>query len=409
MNRLSQGAPEQVQEAIRRLREAVDPDQQRGAIEELIETDTAEVRDALVTALSQTRPGGGYGYNVASLIRVLGEWKEPQAIQPILATLHGPLNTREDHQIEVVAAKALSQLQANEALPILSKMLFDKRGAGIETELAEAIARIGGMVAELDLIKTLSAKRVEIAKAGARALCFLPSLSTEGLTGLNHAFQSNSGELKILAGLAKAATCPERAADIIEEVVASANDNLLRARLIMGLRTIGNVELSAQLLHFSADPNWAPARLALFALFADQLVPGADAVFEKGWRESETPCLGALAGAYLLRFRYESAVVDDLIVFVGRSATIDSRDTFGSQAMACEAIAEALTTHTASDLPRRLKWVLLLDDARKKKIAAHPRMSVIAGDHIERIVGTRMYQDFDTWVLNAGAPAESRN
>lgn len=388
---------------MRRLREAAGPDQQREAIEDLFETDTPEVRDAFLEALSRTRPGDGYGYNISTLISTLGEWTEQRAVKPILDVLGGTLDTGEDHQIEVQAAEALTKLQAIEALPVLSDMLFDKsRGEGIEDDLAEAIAKIGGTTAEPDLLKALSSRRSELAQAGARALCFLPSLSTAGVAALTAASRSKNAEVKTFARLAIAATSADLAR-AIEDLAASATDYLLRGHIVRGLRAIGKPDLSARFLPFASVPSWSDIRLDLFALLADQRISGADAVLEDAWREPETPYIGAVAGALLLGFRYAPAVVDGLLAFLGSPAASGKDDAFVVQAMACETIANALTLHTVPDRERRLRWGLLLEDARKGKVPVHPRLAAIAGDHIERIVGTRMYKDFEAWVSRQGA------
>lgn len=246
-----------VEEPIQRLRATADAEQQREAIEDLFETDTAAVRDAFLEVLSRTRPGDGYGYNLSTIISTLGKWNEQRAVKPILAVLAGPLDTDEDHQIEVQAAKALTKLRATEALPVLSEMLFDKRRSeGLEDDLAEAIAKLGQAAAEPDLLKALSSRRSDLSKAGARALCFLPSLSAAGVTALTVASRSKNAEVKTLARLAIAATSaePTRA---LHDLAASATDYVLRGHIVRGLQAIGKPDLTARFLPFASDSNAA--------------------------------------------------------------------------------------------------------------------------------------------------------
>jgi hypothetical protein len=116
-------------------------------------------------------------------------------------------------------------------------------------------------------------------------------------------------------------------------------------------------------------------------------------VLEDAWRVRATPCTGAVAGACLLAFRYSPEVAEELIAFLGSPAATGDGDAYVVQMMASETIANALTLHTVNDRERRLHWGLLLDDARKGKAQVHPRLPHIAGDHIERLVGTRAYKD----------------
>lgn len=41
-------------------------------------------------------------------------------------------------------------------------------------------------------------------------------------------------------------------------------------------------------------------------------------------------------------------------------------------------------------------------DVRRQMVSAHPRVVAMAGDHLERLVGSRFYADFDAWVARGG-------
>lgn len=393
-------------DAIQRLRDATDPQRQREAIEDLFDVDTPEARAALLEALARTRPGGGYGYSysysLATLVSVLGARGERRAVGPMLALLNGPLETGEDHQIEAVAIEALTALGATEALPTLSSMLFDKRrGQGLHDDLAEAMARLGGAAVEPELRQALTSKRRDLARAGARGLCFLPALSAESRAVLAAAERSKNDEVRTLARLATAATSAEPG-PAVERLVASATDYPLRRDVLFGLRALGRVDLTARFAALATAPAWKDVRFDLLQLFTDQRVPGVDALLEAAFRAPETPYTGAVAGALLLGLRYEPDVVDGLLAFLGSAAATGPDDSFAEQALASETIADALTTHTAGDRERRLRWGLFLDDVRRQKVSAHPRVVAMAGDHLERLVGSRFYADFDAWVARGG-------
>ncbi|AMY12571.1 putative peptidyl-prolyl cis-trans isomerase [Luteitalea pratensis] len=222
-------------------------------------------------------------YTAGYALRGLGERKAVAAVPTLLPLLDV---ARQVHpQVRVVAVRAAGQLRdARATAPLLALLRQKEVPQGLELEIIDALAQIGGREAEPELIDRLTAKSPFVRAAALRSLARVDALSfTTVLSGLDP-----DNDWRVRAAMADALTTlsPENATPMLEQLIADKDARVLPAALRAWHKlTLPNLEkhLTAALTREDV-----PVRAAAASLAGEQKITTMRDALVAAWQRSRT-------------------------------------------------------------------------------------------------------------------------